>query len=111
MQGRAQRPLPRAKFFCGEGRPSGLAQIAVHVGRAYGPTCAARVDVLEQALSWDISAVFDDLGEPSIEHFDDVSFAAFAAKIEGYSSATNARVPILQCRQAVRTIAHGVLVV
>jgi hypothetical protein len=104
-------PGPGAEVFRGEILAAGVAHVGVHVRRVDHLPLAAGVDVLEQLVSRNVAAGFDDAREARVVEIDRVPDSALPAELEADGSARDFRVLIAHGRQTERFIVLRVLLV
>src|ERR1051326_1606640 len=109
--GREFCPGPGPKVLGRDLLAGDLAQILIHLGRADGVPIPLIIEVLEQLISRQISAVLDDACETPVVYIGLVVLTVFSAKADVYSAALDRNMSVPQRRQAKALVLLGVLVV
>src|SRR5437762_10989473 len=104
-------PGPCSEILGGDFLAGDLAQIVIHLGRADGVPIATIIEVLEQLISGQISAILDNTRETPVIDVRLVMLAVFSAKADVYSAALDRDMSVSQGRQAKALVLLGVLIV
>src|SRR5205085_6848516 len=104
-------PGPRPKILGRDFFASDLAQIVIYLGRADGVPIAILIEVLEQLISRQISAILDNARETPVIDVSLVVLTVLSAKADVYSAALDRDMPVPQGRQSKALVLLGVLVV
>ena len=102
---------PGAKILGADVSPRRLPEIAVHVGRADAADVSARIEILEQRLTRQLLASFDDFRQSRGIQIEIAGHAAFGAKMKMDRLSPHVRMPILHRRQAKGMILPRIFVV
>ena len=111
LQGAAHRGLPRTEVFRAEVVAGDGAQIVVDVFGAHRMRLARLVEILEELLTRQVSAGFDDARDPAVAHRHLLHLPAFAAEMKPNFRRRDVDVLVLERRQAVRIVVARVFLV